>query len=353
MAATKARRAERNATGDAGGQNEDSSDDDEQEQQQQQQQQLLLAEDDDDDDEGNDGDDDDDDDDDDDEQEQLLLLAEDDDGDDGDDDDDDDEDDDDEQEQQLLLAEDDDGDDGDDDNDDDDDDDEQEQQLLLAEDDDDDEGQEQETAEGDNQVNLGNNNEEALDEDNLVEEDENRITLQDMRDGVVGTGTKGSYLNEIITFIRWCRVNQPTWLTTFCQDQMTDIEQRVDGLGSRVRSRGVENLLRNATTVPLFHLALMRPEPFMVYIEQCRNGQTGKYLSKSAYGGKRSALLHLFRLHNEIGFPEAFQARLEVLYKGFFRNLTKGKTGAVVGIGTHSIRKGAASIRAGWTMNVY
>jgi hypothetical protein len=65
----------------------------------------------------------------------------------------------------------------------------------------------------------------------------------------------------------------------------------------------------------------------MVYIEQFHNAKSGKYLSKSSYGGKRSALFHFYQLHNEIGFPEGFQAWLKVLHKGFFRNLTKGRNG--------------------------
>jgi hypothetical protein len=66
----------------------------------------------------------------------------------------------------------------------------------------------------------------------------------------------------------------------------------------------------------------------MVYIEGCRNAQSDRYLSKSSYGSKRSSLFHhLFWLHNEIGFPEGFQAWLKVLHKGFFRNLTKGRNG--------------------------
>ena len=120
------------------------------------------------------------------------------------------------QQQQLLLAE----DDGDDDEGDDDDEQEQGQGQLLAEDgDNEDDDEEQETTEGNEDDLVGD-----------IEDDENRITLQDVRDGFVGTGTKGSYLNVIIVFIRWCRVNQPTWVTTFCKDQMTDIKQRADGL---------------------------------------------------------------------------------------------------------------------------
>jgi hypothetical protein len=199
-------------------------------------------------------------------------------------------------------------------------------------DDDDDVDNNNQQVHADDQANLGNDDEDDDEEEEGIEENENRITLQDMRDGVVGTVTKKSYLNEILTFIKWCRVHQPTWLTTFCKDKMTEIEERVHGLRSQVRTRKikdfVENLLRNAVNDPLICLDLITPEAYMLYIEQCRNARTKKYLSKSSYGGKRSALFHLFRLHNEIGFPEAFQTRLKVLYKGFFRNLTKGKTGA-------------------------
>ena len=183
----------------------------------------------------------------------------------------------------------------------------------------------------DDQVSVPGDDEEDDDEEG-IEENENRITIQDMRDGVVGTVTKKSYLNEIITFMNWCRVHQPTWLTTFIKDKMTEFEARTYGLRSRVRNckrkAFVENLLRNAVNEPLACLELITPEAHMLHIEQCRNARTQKYLSKSSYGGKRSALFHFFRLHNEIGFPEAFQTRLKVLYKGFFRNLTKGKTGA-------------------------
>jgi hypothetical protein len=69
-------------------------------------------------------------------------------------------------------------------------------------------------------------------------------------------------------------------------------------------------------------------EACMLHIEQCCNAQTNKCLSKSSHGGKRSALFHFFRLHDKIGFPEAFQARLKVLREGFFWKLTEGKTSA-------------------------
>ena len=51
------------------------------------------------------------------------------------------------------------------------------------------------------------------------------------------------------------------------------------------------------------------------------------YLSKSAYGNKRSALHHLFRLHNKRGWPPGFKDELDNLYTVFFRQLAKQSRG--------------------------
>lgn len=47
----------------------------------------------------------------------------------------------------------------------------------------------------------------------------------------------------------------------------------------------------------------------------------GGYLSKSSYAQKRSALGHLFRCHNDVGFPEKYKGELVHLFNGFFRQL--------------------------------
>ena len=61
----------------------------------------------------------------------------------------------------------------------------------------------------------------------------------------------------------------------------------------------------------------------MEYIMSCRNALNGCYISKSAYGNLRAALFHIFRLHNRLGFPDAFRLELGNLYHGFFRQLTR------------------------------
>jgi hypothetical protein len=46
-----------------------------------------------------------------------------------------------------------------------------------------------------------------------------------------------------------------------------------------------------------------------------------RYLSGSAYGNKRLAFYHLFRLHNRIGFPQDFEQHLTNLFRGFKREI--------------------------------
>ena len=60
----------------------------------------------------------------------------------------------------------------------------------------------------------------------------------------------------------------------------------------------------------------------MEYIMSRRNALNGSYLSKSAYGNLRAVLFHIFRLHNYLGFPDAFHLELGNLYCGFFWQLT-------------------------------
>jgi hypothetical protein len=63
----------------------------------------------------------------------------------------------------------------------------------------------------------------------------------------------------------------------------------------------------------------------MEYVEQLRNKKTGRRLSASGYGNKRSALRDLFRWHGVAGgFTRAFEQELSDLYKGFRRILAQG-----------------------------
>ena len=89
----------------------------------------------------------------------------------------------------------------------------------------------------------------------------------------------------------------------------------------------VKALLREAESAPLVHLDAITAERFMQYVMSLQHTRNGGYLSKSAYGNKRSALFHLFRAHNKVGFPESFRLRLGNLYRGFFRELQQYRGG--------------------------
>jgi hypothetical protein len=67
---------------------------------------------------------------------------------------------------------------------------------------------------------------------------------------------------------------------------------------------------------------------YIDYLRGQRNIRTRNILSKSAYGVKRAALFHMFRLQNGAGYPDTFKNSLNNLLRGFFRVLTKRKTTA-------------------------
>jgi hypothetical protein len=84
-------------------------------------------------------------------------------------------------------------------------------------------------------------------------------------------------------------------------------------------------MLRSATETPVMNLDEITPNRYMEYILTLRHHRTGNYLSTSAYGCRRSALFHLFRLHNRIGYPNEFRLELNNLFRGFFRNLVQNR----------------------------
>lgn len=116
-------------------------------------------------------------------------------------------------------------------------------------------------------------------------------------------------------------------MTAYCKQELQDIRDREVGEGVRAHTGRVkkkfESMLRNAREKPVVYLHRITADEFMEYVSSLRNQSTGDYLSKSAYGSRRSALFHLFRLHNNLGFSEAFKLDLKNLYKGFFRLITQ------------------------------
>ena len=158
---------------------------------------------------------------------------------------------------------------------------------------------------------------------------QNNIEVDEMVDAIVGNSTRRSYLDDNLKFFKWCSANKPDWMTAYGSAQLTHLEQEAEGMRTRARREhvrvGLKELLRDAALNPIVDTEAITASGFMEYIEQCRNGRTGRRLSKSAYGNRRSALFDLFRWHNPAsgGYPEDFKRQLTNLYKGFFRILTQ------------------------------
>ena len=156
---------------------------------------------------------------------------------------------------------------------------------------------------------------------------EGGITLQTIRDGVVGDSTRETYYGDIINFLKWTAEHHRDWLTARGRQLIPHIFLERPNEGIRDRSKRIRRqfiaLLRQAETHPLLNVAAVTPDGYMEYLVGLRHPRHGGLLGKSAYGNKRSSLFHLFRLHNKRGFPEEFRLQLGNLFKGFFRQLPR------------------------------
>lgn len=88
----------------------------------------------------------------------------------------------------------------------------------------------------------------------------------------------------------------------------------------------LQDHLRQCYGQPLVIVDNIDASIFMEFLTTLRHSRTGSYLGRSAYQHRRSALFHLFRLHNRSGFSEAFSSELSDIYKGLFRVLSHAAT---------------------------
>jgi hypothetical protein len=155
------------------------------------------------------------------------------------------------------------------------------------------------------------------------------ITLESIRDGIVGVVTGNTYLSDTVAFLNWCMVFKPDWLTEHGTSTLKRIQMARPGEGlAKVKKRvklQVKCLLRESRERAIIHVDNITPEGFMDYVMGLRHRMHKGYLSKSAYGNKRSSLHHLFRLHNRLGWPDGFKDELNNLYTGFYRRLVQGR----------------------------
>ena len=144
------------------------------------------------------------------------------------------------------------------------------------------------------------------------------IMIHSVHDGVVAPHTLKTYCMAILKFLNWCRENKPNWLQSVALLQLDEIQTRapnecVHAFKARVQE-ALKILLRNAREEPILCIADVTAEGFMEYIMSRHNEFNGRYLSKSAYRNLRAVLFHIFRLHNHLGFPDAFRLELGNLY---------------------------------------
>jgi hypothetical protein len=158
------------------------------------------------------------------------------------------------------------------------------------------------------------------------------VGLEAIQDNVVSDRTRHSYISEIFCFFYWLRQENPEVLTLEGMRIINGYEaaspnvNTIRGLFNRNKN-SFEAALRGAMDVPLIHLDIITPEIYMMYAQQLRNQRSRAYLSKEAYGVKRSAFFHLFRYHNGNGYPsDAFRLRISNLFRGFNRLIAQRKT---------------------------
>jgi hypothetical protein len=159
------------------------------------------------------------------------------------------------------------------------------------------------------------------------------VLLTSIRDGVVSEKTRICYISEIFNFLFWVRQNEQAILTDDGKEAMNEYVSAVpEGATSKQVytkcKRKFDDLLRDAQNKPVFDVVALTPDTYMNYLRSLRNQKNRLYLGKSTIGVKRSALFHLYRLHNGAGYPDGFKLSLNNLCRGFFRVLTSRRTAA-------------------------
>ena len=153
------------------------------------------------------------------------------------------------------------------------------------------------------------------------------IDPESLRHGIIAESTTTGYAGEVFSFLSWVLTHQPTWLTEHATNTLQSLAASTADLRVRAKNKAIRQaisqLMREAHQQPILHLDQLTPMGYMHYIASLRHKKTHGYLSKSSYGTKRSALRHLFRLQNQLGFPANFGIELGNLYRGLHRKIAK------------------------------
>jgi hypothetical protein len=155
-----------------------------------------------------------------------------------------------------------------------------------------------------------------------------------MEDGVVDKAVYSKYCNDIMHFANWMREHEESWFTDYGKafyDELNLLQEDEKKKDRRKRIKdGWMARLRDARHNPIVHVDQITPSRVMEgWISKQANQATLKPLSSAGYGGKRTAVFHLFRVHNGKGPTQDFQDEMAALWKGFSRTTNKRKIRAV------------------------
>jgi hypothetical protein len=161
---------------------------------------------------------------------------------------------------------------------------------------------------------------------NIIHQRNNRLTLDAVRDAIVSQSTQRSYVAYNFFFLLWLFDTNMDCLTAVCVDIIYGFSESKPGATHRVLVNSfkepMKQYLREAHNTPLIIEENITASMFMEFLTTLRHSRTDSFLGRSAYQHRRSALFHLFRLHNRMGFTPAFSSELSDMYKGLYRVLS-------------------------------
>ena len=143
----------------------------------------------------------------------------------------------------------------------------------------------------------------------------------------MGSDVAVQYTNEIINMGEWVMVNEPSWFTEYGRQKHREVVRKRTGELYREYRRRIKatyaEMFREAKEEPIYDVEVITAKRFMEYLGSQGHFSLGRFLKVGSYGMKRSALNHLFRVHNGYGFPKRFSDELSMLWSGFRRLLVQ------------------------------
>jgi hypothetical protein len=151
------------------------------------------------------------------------------------------------------------------------------------------------------------------------------ITLETICDNIVLDGTLKTYLADIHQFLFFClNHGHEHCLIEYCIRLLNSYSAKYPGCKVHyVVSKSKKEfklVIRNCKDQPLIFLDRVQADTFglfMLFIHK----KDGKYYSKSSYGLKKSAVAHLFRCHNFVGFTDVESKALTKMSNSLFKTL--------------------------------